>query len=305
MARAFAFGEGVTIMSGFHSVLLALDGSPEAARGASSALWLTDALNATLHVVHATRHPLPTADELARLHVPHAKGRQVVLHQLQEDAEPGILAEIEAHRIDLVVMTARGESASAGAPARALGSVARAVIERTRVPVVLLPARYRERLPWTSMLAAASGEAAADQALDAATRLAAALKIRVTVVHSEDGPSGAGGTALGAAYADAPHHEYPRRLDQLVARGLARCSEQEVSCIDDVLLCRGEPAAVLLEQAARLDSSVVALGWHGALAAGRAPVFKRLLEQSERALLVVRGSEASGARLKVGNEIDG
>lgn len=306
MARAFAFGEGVTIMSGFHSVLLALDGSPEAARGASPALWLTDALGATLHVVHATRHLLPTADELARLLVPHAKGQQVVLHQLQEDAEPGILAEIETHRIDLVVMTARGESASAGAPpARALGSVARAVIERARVPVVLLPARYRERLPWTSMLAAASGEAAADQALDVATRLAAALKIRVTVVHSEDGPLGAGGTTLGAAYADAPHHEYPRRLDQLVARGLARCSEQQVSCIDDVLLCRGEPAAVLLEQAARLDSSVVALGWHGALATGRAPVFKRLLEQSERALLVVRGSEASGARLKVGNEIDG
>ncbi|WBY01347.1 universal stress protein [Ramlibacter tataouinensis] len=292
-------------MRGFDSVLLALDGSPEAARGASCALWLADALGATLHVVHATRHPLAAADELARLRVPHARGSQVVVHQLQGEAEPAILEEIEAHRIDLVVMTARGESASADAqPARALGSVVRAVIERTRAPVVLLPARYRERLPWTSMLAAASGEAAADQALDTATRLAAALRIRVTVVHSEDGPSGAAGAALGSAYADAPHHEYPRRLDQLVARGLARCSEQEAACVDDVLLCRGEPAAVLLEQAARLDSSVLALGWHGALGAGRAPVFKRLLETSQRALLLVRGSEASGARLKVGSEID-
>ncbi len=292
-------------MNGFDSVLLTLDGSAEAARGAPCALWLADALGATLHVVHATRHPLAAADELARLRVPQARGRQVVVHQLQGEAEPGILAEIEAHRIGLVVMTARGESASGtAAPVHALGSVARAVIERTRVPVVLLPALYRERLPWTSMLVAASGEASADQALDAATRLAAALRIRITVVHSEDGPAGAGGAALGAAYADAPHHEYPRRLDQMVARGLTHCSPQEAACVDDVVLGRGEPAAVLLEQSDRMDSSVVALGWHGALAAGRAPVFKRLLETSERALLVVRGSEASGARLKVGNEID-
>lgn len=305
MAWTLAPCEGGTSMSNFESVLLALDGSPEAARGASCALWLADALGATLHVVHATRHPLAATDELARLHVPQARDRQVVVHQLQGEAESAILAEIEAHRIGLVVMTARGESASgAAASVHALGSVARAVIVRTPVPVVLLPARYHERLPWTSMLAAASGEAAADQALDAATRLAAALQLRVTVVHSEDGARGTGGAALGAAYADALHHEYPRRLDQLVARGLTHCSPQEASCIDDVVLCRGEPASVLLEQAERMDSSVVALGWHGALAAGRAAVFKRLLETSERALLVVRGSEASGARLKVGSEID-
>ncbi|WP_332814035.1 universal stress protein [Ramlibacter sp.] len=292
-------------MNGFDSVLLALDGSAEAARGASCALWLAGVLDATLHVVHATRHPLAAADELARLRVPQAQGRQVVVHQLQGAAEPAILEEIEAHRIDLVVMTARGESASGHAPpTHALGSVARAVIECTRAPVVLLPARYREAVPWTSMLAAASGEAAADRALDTATRLAAALGIRVTVLHSEGGPAAAGGRALGSVYADAPHHEYPRRLDQLVARGLARCSQQQAACVDDVLLCRGEPAAMLLEQAARLDSSVVALGWHGALGAGRAPVFKRLLETSDRALLVVRGSEASGARLKVGSDID-
>ena len=291
-------------MNRFTSILLPLDSSPEAAKGCGCALWLAQMLGATLHVLHATRHPLPAADALARLHLAHAPSARVVVHQIPGDAEAAVLEEIAAHRIDLVVMTARGESASADvALSHRLGSVAQAVIERSPVPVVLLPARYRESLPWTSRRAAASGEAAADQALDAAVRLAAALRLKVTVVHSEDNLPGTGAASLGASYADAPHHEYPKRLERLVGRGLAGCTVEEAHCVHEVLLRRGEPASVLLEQAARLGSSVLVLGWHGALSNGRALVFKRLMEQAECALLIVRGTERSRAQLKVGTEI--
>jgi nucleotide-binding universal stress UspA family protein len=286
------------------SILLPLDGSPAAAKGAGCALWLAEALGATLHVVHATAHPLPATGELSRLRVPGAQGAHVVVHQLPGPAEAAVLEEIAAHRIDLVVMSAGGESASAGVPcAYRLGAVAQAVLERSPVPVVLLPAQYRESLPWTSMLAAASGEAAADQALNTAVRLASALRLKVTVVHSEDGPAVAG--PLGASYADAPHHEYPKRLEQLVERGLTNCSSDEAHCIDEVVLSRGDAAPALLQQVRRLRSSVLALGWHGKFSAGRALVFKCLLEQSECALLVVRRlPERSHAQLKVGSNID-
>lgn len=292
-------------MSRFASILLPLDGSHEAARAAPCALWLAGALDATLHVVHATPHPLPAPQELARLQVPHAQGTRVVLHQCQGDAATAVLAELSARRIDLVVMTGRGASASGEPiPSYRLGSVAHAMIERCPVPVVLLPARYRQPLPWTSMLAGASGEVAADRALAAAVQLAAALRLKVTAVHVEDGAAGAAAASLQAGYADALHHEYPRRLDRMVERGLLPCTAQEAHCVGDVLLCRGDPASVMLEQAARLSSSVLALGWHGVLGGGRAPVLKRLLEESDCALLVVRGSEASAARLKVGPELD-
>lgn len=290
-------------MSRFNSILLPLDGSPEAAKAAGCALWLAEALGATLHVLHATAHPLSVRDALARLRVPHVRGARVVVHQTPGGAEAVVLEEIAAHRIDLVIMSARGESASANvAPVRRLGSIAQAVIERSPVPVVVLPLHYRQSLPWTSMLAAASGEVSADQALEAAVHLAAALRLKVTVVHSGDGPGGAGAAPLGA-YVDAPHHEYPQRLDQMVERGLAGCAAEEAQCVHEVLLCRGEPASVLLEQVAGHASSVLALGWHGALGAGRALVLKRLLEEAECALLVVRGAEHSRARLKVGSDI--
>lgn len=291
-------------MTRFASILLPLDGSPESAKGAGCALWLAETLGATLHVLHATAQPLPGREALARLRIPKAQGAQVVVHQLSGDAEAAVLEEIAEQDIDIVVMSARGESVSAGLelPQR-LGHVAQAVIQRSPVPVLLLPARYREALPWTSMVAAASGEMAADQALQAAVHLAAELHLKVTVVHSEDGPPGAGAAPLGA-YADALHHEYPQRLEEMVQRGLAGCTPEECRCVDHVLLARGEPATVLLEQVARRGASVLALGWHGELGAGRAPALKRLLEEAECPLLLVRGAERSAARLKVGKEID-
>lgn len=289
-------------MSRFASILLPLDGSPEAARGVGCALWLAHALGATLHVLHATEQPLPAREALARLRVPDPQRARVVMHQLSGDAAIAVIDAIAAHAVDLVLLSARGETASANpGQAVSLGGMAQAIIERSPVPVLLFPARYRESHPWKEVTVAASGEAAADNALEAAAQLAVVLHLRVHVVHSD---AGAGDAALGS-YTDSPHHEIPGRLSGMVERGLACCTPVEAQCVDHVLLADGEPAAVLLEQVARTESGVLALGWHGSLGAGRAPVFRKLLGTAECALLLVRSAERSGAILKVGNEIDG
>jgi nucleotide-binding universal stress UspA family protein len=291
-------------MTHFISILLTLDGSPEAVKGAGCALWLAKSLGATLHVLHTTTHPLSPGDALARLGVPDARDARVFVHQPSGGAVAAVLQEIADHRIDLVVMTARGESACADAAlAKRLGSVAKAVLERSPVPVVLLPARYRESLPWTSMLAASSGEASADLALRTAARLATALGLKVTVVHSQDDRAASGRPPLGS-YADALVHECPPRLNQMVERGLAGGAPGDADCVHEILLRTGDAGSVLLEQVARHGSSVVALGWHGAFGGGRALVLKRLLDEAQCALLLVRGTEQAGTRLKVGSDID-
>jgi nucleotide-binding universal stress UspA family protein len=129
------------------------------------------------------------------------------------------------------------------------------------------------------------------------------LGLKVTVVHAEDGQGTMRSTLLGA-YADAAHHEYPGRMQEMVERGVASCTSEECHCIKQVMLRRGDPAAVLLEQARQNTASVLALGWHGALGTGRALVLKRLLEEAECPLLLVRKRERSPARLKVGKEMD-
>ncbi len=291
-------------MNRFQSLLLLLDGSPEAAKAAGCALWLAEALGATLHVLHAGSQPLPSHDALVRLHVPGAQRAQVVLHQLPEHPEEAVLTTIATLGIDLVVMSARGQSASAGLRlSQRLGTVAQAVIERTPVPVLLLPVQYRENLPWTSLLAAASGEPAADKALDIATQLAAALGLKVTVVHVGDGPPSPDSAPMGR-YADAEYYEYPHRIEAMVERGLAGRTAAECECVGPALLRQGDPAAVLLDQVNRHAASALALGCHGSFSSGRAPVFKHLVEQAHCALLLVRQPEKPTAWLKVGKEID-
>lgn len=272
----------------FDSILVPHDGSPEAAKALGCAAWLAQRLDATLHVITP-----------AGLQIAAEQRSRMVLHQTTEKPGSAVPRAIAAHAVKLVVMTARGESASAGVdPERRLGRVAEALIAESAVPVLLLPNHYHEVLPWTSMLVAASGEAAADQALEIALQLASALQLELSVVYCESPRTKAG--ALGA-YADAAHYEYPQRLEELVRRTVSQ--HPECHCIAQVLLCRGDPAAELLAQIAQRASSVLALGWHGALDPGRAQVLKRLLEKAECPLLVVRQAARPSARLKVGEEL--
>ena len=291
-------------MKRFSSLLLPLDGSHEAAKAASCALWLAQTLDATLHVLYAATQPLPENEALPRLHASHVQQPQVVLHQLPAHPDAAVLEAITSYDVDLVVMSARGESISTGRKlSQELGHIAQAVIENSPVPVLLLPLRYHEVLPWTSVLAAVSGEMAADYALEAAAQLAAALGLKLTVMYAESVAGAVRMTPFGA-YADAAHHEYPLRMQAMVERGLAGCTSEECDCVAQALVRHGDAAEMLIEQVARQPSSVIALGWHGALGPGRALVLKRLLEQAECPLLLVRKMERSTERLKVGEEID-
>lgn len=272
----------------FDSILVPHDGSPEAAKALGCGAWLAQRLGATLHVLTP-----------ATLQIAAEQRARMVLHRTAEAPDSAVPKAIAAHAVKLVVMTARGESASAGIdPGKRMGRVAEALIVESTVPVLLLPLHYREALPWTSMLVAASGEAAADQALETALQLAAALQLELSVLYCETPRTKAG--ALGA-YADAPHYEYPHRLEEMVRRTASQ--HPECRCIAKVLLCHGDPAAEVLAHIAQRRSSVLALGWHGALTAGRAPVLKRLLDEAECPLLVVRQAARPTARLKIGDEL--
>jgi nucleotide-binding universal stress UspA family protein len=294
-------------MSPFPSILVPLDGSRTAARGLGCATWLASRLGAPLHIVTATPRQLPAREELAHLRIPEEHWPRIVLHQAAAQPEGAILMALERHRIGLVVMTARGEAAEAPAepdPAKIVGHVTRAVIERSGVPVLLLPSSYRETLPWERVLVPVSGEAEADEALVLAVRLACALDLEVHVAHVADPEGGDEGLATRARYADSLHHEYAGQLEELVKRALAQCGPEESHRIQEVALCHGDVAAELLKLIERKAVSLLAVGWRGRFLTGRARVLRQLIQTIASPVLLVQPEPRMLFRLKVGEEID-
>ncbi len=295
-------------MKGFSSLLVALDGSELASRALGAAAWLAERLDAELHVLCAAREELPAQQTLERLRVPRAIRPRVTLHQAPGFPEKAVLEAIGSLGADLVIMSARGEAAEGDAaeddPFRLLGHVTRWVAEQSRVPVLVVPSAYRERLPWTRALVPISGEFEADAALGVAVRLANAVGFAVEVAHVVGAGGEPAGLAAEARYADAPYHEYPHRLHELVSRLLPECGPDECECIENVLLCRGDPGEELFTLIEKHSVSLLVMGWHGRFVRGHAGVVKQLLATIDCPILLVKAAPRPAFKLKVGEEIE-
>lgn len=293
----------------FPSMLVPLDGSCTAAQSLGCATWLASRLGAQLHILSATPQERPAREELARLQVPEAHWPLVTLHQAPAYPAEAILAAAARHDVRLVVMTARGETAETAAanepaPSKIIGSVTRAIIERSTVPVLLLPPHYREALPWERVLVPVSGGTEGNEALVLAVRLANALDLEVHVAHVTDSDAGNENLSARARYADALHHEYPGQLEEFVSRALPQCAPQECHCIVDIALCHGDVVTELRKLIERKRISVIVAGWHGRFLTGRARVLAQLLQTISNPVLLVKPARRTTLRLKVGEEIE-
>jgi nucleotide-binding universal stress UspA family protein len=292
----------------FPSILVPLDGSCVAAQSLGCATWLASRLGARLHILSATSRELPARDELARLKVPEEHWPLVTLHQAPAYPAEAILAAVARHDVRLIVMTARGETAETAAAnepaAKVIGDVTRAIIERSAVPVLLLPPNYREALPWERALVPVSGEIEVDEALVLAVRLANALDLAVHVAHVADSGAGEENLSARARYADALHHEYPCQLEEVVSRALPQCTPQQCRRIVDIALCRGDVVTELLKLIERKRISVVMVGWHGRFLAGHAQILTELIQAVANPVLLVKPEHRTTLRLKVGEEIE-
>ncbi|MEW6299635.1 MAG: universal stress protein, partial [Thermodesulfobacteriota bacterium] len=261
-----------------------------------------------LHILSATSRELPARDELARLKVPEEHWPLVTLHQAPAYPAEAILAAVARHDVRLIVMTARGETAETAAAnepaAKVIGDVTRAIIERSAVPVLLLPPNYREALPWERALVPVSGEIEVDEALVLAVRLANALDLAVHVAHVADSGAGEENLSARARYADALHHEYPCQLEEVVSRALPQCTPQQCRRIVDIALCRGDVVTELLKLIERKRISVVMVGWHGRFLAGHAQILTELIQAVANPVLLVKPEHRTTLRLKVGEEIE-
>lgn len=293
----------------FPTILVPLDGSRIAARSLGCAAWLASGLGARLHILSATARELPAREELTRLNIPERHWPLITLHQAPAYPAAAILAAVALHKIKLVVITSRGETAETAtteqpAPSKIIGSVTRAIIERCAEPVLLLPPNYLETLPWERALVPVSGETEVDEALALAVRLANALDLEVHVAHVSDSDVGDESLSARARYADALHHEYSGQLEEFVSRALPQCAPEECRRIVDIALCHGDVVTELLKVIERKQIGLIVVGWHGRFLTGRARVLTRLIQMISNPVLLVKREHRTTLTLKVGEEIE-
>ncbi len=280
------------------AILVPLDGSEVALRSLGCAAWLASRTGARLHVLNAG--PASTTEALG---VPEHYRSLIELHQTSGAAEGDILGAVTRYAIDLIVMTARGQSAEASdEPSKLIGHVTRGVIEGSPVPVLMLPPAYEESLPWRSALVPISGEPSTDQSLLVALRFADALDLSVTVAHVVDHE---GAEAARQLYSDAAHHAYPQILQEFIGRACPMCSAEERRHIVDFRLCHGDIAQELLRLIEQKHVELLISGWHGQFFVGHAQILKALVEQLHCAVLLVKAAPRRPFSLKVGAALSG
>lgn len=286
-------------MKALRSILVPLDGSDAAAQVLGCAAWLADRASAHLHLLSAADHERPARDELARLQVPERLWPKVVLHQTTGYAERDILKAIGMHDVQLVAMAAHGASPRTEG---VVGHVTRTVIERSPVPVLVLPTEYTERLPWTRAVVPVSGTLEADDALTFAVRLAGILDLDIVAAHVADPGAGNDGLEAAARYADAPHHEYPQQFEEFVRRALPHCTADECRRITGLVLCHGSILAELLNLVEQRSTDLLVLGWDAGLGDHRHTLVAALIDKLHCPLLLVKAATRTPFRLKVGED---
>lgn len=184
------------------TMLVPLDGSPLAERAIPYAVAVARATDGRLAIVR-TAHGLtrPGGDESqvrskvmeeAEAYLEALAGR-LAEHHLPidtgtngDDTVEGIILEADFRQADMIVMATHGRS---GLGRWIYGSVAEAVLRRTTVPVMLIPAWLPEagETPLgvkPKVLVPLDGSAFAEEALAPATTLAAALGGELMLVHA-------------------------------------------------------------------------------------------------------------------------
>lgn len=290
-------------MKPFSAILVPLDGSETALRTLGCAAWLASRLGASLHVLTVAA-ALSEEQAFELLGIPKKYRSVASVHQEQGQPAEEILAAVARYDIDLIALTTRAESAESeveGAPWR-VGHVARAIIEESSVPVLVLPPAYVEALPWRSALVPISGEAETDEALTLALRLAEALNLTVTLAHVAENERTSEGMP-GAGHSDQAHHEYPQLLNEFIARSCPMCSAAERRRISDFRLLKGEVSRELSSLIESERTSLIVVGWHGRFMRGHAHVLKSLIQQVSCPVLLVKPQTKERSHLKVGDAL--
>ncbi|MES4787153.1 MAG: hypothetical protein C4294_16570, partial [Nitrospiraceae bacterium] len=247
---------------------------------------LAELEDATLHVVHVAARTLPPKEILRKLKLTPEELRGLVIDQLTGFPAAGIVREAYQQRSIFIVLCAH---TGIEKPRGALGNIAREVLQAAACPVVLVQPDRGHR-PWAlrRLVLPHDGTPTCAAAIGPAADLARYARAELAVLHvaSVCAPRpGEPGSFTVPRYQDQPQHEWPAWANEFLDRIRALGHPPE-AVVMRLFLTRGEAGPAIVEFAARHESDLIALAWHGELGPERALTMQTVIGHASCPVIV-------------------
>jgi nucleotide-binding universal stress UspA family protein len=272
-------------------VLVALDGSSQAARAIPLARTVAAQLHARLTAIHVAPGP-PPADARGALGLDTPGLEEVPIRVLSGRPADEIARALDRPEVELLVLT----TLAGGDPDRELGSVAREVAVNSTRPLLTLrpdighhPARTAP--PLSRLLVPIDGTIETACALRPVTTLAKRFGASVDVLYVVAGGAveRAPGALAAPRYVDQPQHEWRSWESEVRERLIVECAGFSPSAAIAVHVRQGDPGGEIVRFAREGHFDAIVLVRRSRMEAERAPTLRHVIRESPCPLLVVGG----------------
>jgi nucleotide-binding universal stress UspA family protein len=273
------------------TVLVALDGSPQALAALPVARSMAEIERATVHIVHIAEGTLSVPELLGKLGLTVEDTRGTVIDQASgEPAERIVQLARRRQSACIILCTHTG----AGRPAGELGRVARQVLLTAPCPVVLVPpVRGLRPLVLRHVLLPCDGTPTTAAAVGPALALASRAGAEVTALHVAavgEARAAEPGSVTAPRYVDQPQHEWPAWCQEFLHRVCCLSESGQVARLR-LALVAGEPGAEIVRFARAHDIDLIVLAWRGTLEPERAAAARAVIGAAPCPILILRVRE--------------
>jgi len=268
------------------TLVVPLDGSPEAVAALPVARALAAAEGATLHIVHVCRAPLGSRDLVAQLRLTPEQLDGTVLDPCGGEPAAGIVKQARVLGSRLIVMSSRREPATGRG---ALGSVTREVLRQAPCPIVIVPPE-RAGAAWSlrQILLPHHGIPTTAAAIARAADLAQKAHAELAVLHIASNitqPPGEPGALMAPRYLDQPQHEWPIWAREFMDRVVALGGSPPAVRMRLFFAC-GEPADVIVDFAAEHHTDLVIIAWVAGWEPEQRTTMRKVIDRAPGPLLI-------------------
>ncbi|HAR43663.1 MAG TPA: hypothetical protein DCS07_13700 [Bdellovibrionales bacterium] len=181
-----------------------------------------------------------------------------------------------------------------------MASWQRQILEESLEPVLVLSSLTKLQ-PFDSIVVPMKGDPMRmDAALTYSLQIGGRARIPLDILHVSPKQLGPDSSAIGQL-SDEFYHEYPRRIEEMIAEASPLSSVRERTIIRDFLQVRGDMTHEIFRSIKKHKSGLLVIEWDGKFARGRSELIRAIILASHRPVLVVKPVLERRSTLTLGN----